>query len=112
MFKDPRKPEYLNAEGVDRPLRSPIPHDTLVAARGYRNRGMAVDRLDPPGTDALPPARCHAGRGQELTRARTTDQDKSYDEIASRTPSPIGMKTFDSGNGPILSSPGGEGSMP
>ena len=38
VFKDPRKLEYLNAEGADRPLRSPIPHSTLVAARGYRKR--------------------------------------------------------------------------
>ena len=41
VFKDPRKLEYLNAEGADRPLRSPIPHSTLVAARGYRKRRMA-----------------------------------------------------------------------
>jgi hypothetical protein len=38
VFKDPRKSQYLNAEGADRPLRSPIPHETLVAARGYRKR--------------------------------------------------------------------------
>ena len=38
VFKDPRKSEYLNAEGADRPLRSPIPHETLLAARGYRKR--------------------------------------------------------------------------
>jgi Xaa-Pro aminopeptidase len=41
VFKDPRKREYLNAEGVDRPLRSPIPHETLVAARAHRKRRMA-----------------------------------------------------------------------
>jgi Xaa-Pro aminopeptidase len=40
VFKDPRKLEYLNAEGADRPLRSPIPHSTLVSARGYRKRRM------------------------------------------------------------------------
>jgi len=40
VFKDPRKREYLNAEGADRPLRSPIPHETLVAARGYRKRRL------------------------------------------------------------------------
>ena len=40
VFKDPRKSEYLNAEGAGRPLRSPIPHETLVAARGYRKRRM------------------------------------------------------------------------
>jgi Xaa-Pro aminopeptidase len=40
VFKDPRKLAYLNAEGADRPLRSPIPHSTLVAARGYRKRRL------------------------------------------------------------------------
>ena len=40
VFKDPRKAEYLNTEGTDRPLRSPIPHETLVAARAYRKRRM------------------------------------------------------------------------
>jgi Xaa-Pro dipeptidase len=38
VFKDPRKLEYLNAEGADRPLRSPVPHSTLVSARRYRKR--------------------------------------------------------------------------
>ncbi len=33
VFKDPRKLEYLNSEGAYWPLRSPIPHSTLVAAR-------------------------------------------------------------------------------
>jgi len=33
---DERKRAWLNAEGADRPLRSPIDHDTLVAARRYR----------------------------------------------------------------------------
>ena len=36
IFKDPRKKEYLNAEGADRPLRSPIKADVLDAARAYR----------------------------------------------------------------------------
>ena len=40
VFKDPRKAEYLNTEGADRPLRSPIPHGTLVAARAYRKRRL------------------------------------------------------------------------
>jgi Xaa-Pro dipeptidase len=40
VFKDPRKLEYLNAEGADRPLRSPIPHSTMVAARAHRKRRM------------------------------------------------------------------------
>ena len=28
IFKDARKKEYLNAEGADKPLKSPIPLDT------------------------------------------------------------------------------------
>jgi Xaa-Pro aminopeptidase len=40
VFKDPRKAEYLNAEGAGRPLRSPIPPETLAAARAYRKRRM------------------------------------------------------------------------
>ena len=32
------KPQYLNAEGADRPLKNPISHDTLVRARGYRQQ--------------------------------------------------------------------------
>ena len=35
-FQDPRKRDYLNREGTDRPLKSPIPHETLEAARIYR----------------------------------------------------------------------------
>ena len=44
IFKDPRKREYLNAEGADKPLRSPIPKATLVKARGYRKRRL-IDKL-------------------------------------------------------------------
>ncbi|MFM9846250.1 MAG: M24 family metallopeptidase [Hyphomicrobiaceae bacterium] len=44
IFKDARKREYLNAEGADKPLKSPIPHSTLVKARGYRKRRL-VDKL-------------------------------------------------------------------
>ena len=36
VFKDARKAAYLNPEGADRPLISPLPHATLVAARKYR----------------------------------------------------------------------------
>jgi hypothetical protein len=36
IFFDQRKRAYLNPEGADRPLKSPIPHDTLVKARQYR----------------------------------------------------------------------------
>lgn len=36
IFKDARKREYLNAEGADRPLKSPIPAATLDRVRAYR----------------------------------------------------------------------------
>jgi Xaa-Pro aminopeptidase len=36
VFKDPRKRAYLNPEGADKPLRSPVPSATLKAARAYR----------------------------------------------------------------------------
>ncbi|WP_323037749.1 Xaa-Pro peptidase family protein [Pararhodobacter sp.] len=36
VFKDDRKATYLNAEGADRPLLSPIPDDVLHRARMYR----------------------------------------------------------------------------
>jgi Xaa-Pro dipeptidase len=35
-FLDPRKITYLNSEGADRPLKSPIDHDVLLSARRYR----------------------------------------------------------------------------
>lgn len=44
IFKDARKREYLNAEGADRPLKSPIPQATLVKARAYRKQRL-VDAL-------------------------------------------------------------------
>ena len=31
-----RKRLFLNAEGAEKPLKSPVPHETLVKARGYR----------------------------------------------------------------------------
>lgn len=36
IFTDPRKQAFLNAEGADRPMRSPIPAATLSRARRYR----------------------------------------------------------------------------
>ena len=36
MFMDARKLTYLNAEGRDKPLKSPIPPETLDKARRYR----------------------------------------------------------------------------
>jgi Xaa-Pro aminopeptidase len=36
VFKDARKRAYLNAEGADRPLKSPIPVETLKRARAFR----------------------------------------------------------------------------
>ena len=44
IFKDARKKEYLNREGADKPLKSPIPLDTLKRARGYRKRRI-VEQL-------------------------------------------------------------------
>jgi Xaa-Pro aminopeptidase len=38
IFKDARKKEYLNAEGADKPLKSPIPLATLQRARTYRKQ--------------------------------------------------------------------------
>lgn len=35
---DPNKPSYINDEAVDRPLKNPIQHQTLVTARGYRQQ--------------------------------------------------------------------------
>ncbi len=48
IFKDARKKEYLNQDGADKPLKSPIPHETLVKARGYRKRRLVeqVNRKD------------------------------------------------------------------
>lgn len=44
VFKDPRKRAHLNPEGADRPLRSPIPLETLKRARAYRKRRL-VDQV-------------------------------------------------------------------
>jgi Xaa-Pro aminopeptidase len=44
IFKDVRKKEYLNAEGADKPLKSPIPLATLKQARAYR-KGRIVEKL-------------------------------------------------------------------
>jgi Xaa-Pro dipeptidase len=44
VFKDARKAAYLNPEGADKPLRSPVPLDTLKAARAYRKQRL-VDQV-------------------------------------------------------------------
>jgi Xaa-Pro aminopeptidase len=44
IFKDARKQEYLNSEGADKPLKSPIALDTLKRARAYRKRRI-VEQL-------------------------------------------------------------------
>jgi Xaa-Pro aminopeptidase len=44
VFKDARKREYLNSEGADKPLKSPIPLATLKTARAYRKRRI-VEKL-------------------------------------------------------------------
>ncbi len=36
VFKDERKRIYLNADGVDKALKSPVSHETLLEARRYR----------------------------------------------------------------------------
>lgn len=36
MFKNERKRTYLNPEGADKPLKSPVPHSVLESARAYR----------------------------------------------------------------------------
>ncbi len=40
IFKDARKRAFLNAEGADKPLRSPIPPATLESARAWRKRRL------------------------------------------------------------------------
>lgn len=45
IFKDLRKKEYLNAEGADKPLKSPIPLQTLKKARAYRKQRI-VEQLN------------------------------------------------------------------
>jgi Xaa-Pro aminopeptidase len=52
VFKDPRKRAFLNSEGADRPLTSPIPHETLVAARAYRKQRL-VEQVQAHGCDAI-----------------------------------------------------------
>jgi Xaa-Pro dipeptidase len=44
VFKDHRKATYLNPEGADKPLRSPLPPSTLNAARAYR-KGRLVEQV-------------------------------------------------------------------
>ncbi|MBL8709482.1 MAG: aminopeptidase P family protein [Rhodospirillaceae bacterium] len=44
VFKDARKRAFLNPEGADRPLKSPIPKSTLIKARGYRKQRL-VDQV-------------------------------------------------------------------
>lgn len=45
IFKDLRKKEYLNAEGADKPLKSPIPLETLKQARRYRKQRI-IEQLN------------------------------------------------------------------
>jgi Xaa-Pro aminopeptidase len=40
VFKDARKKEYLNAEGAEKPLKSPIGLNTLKKARAYRKQRL------------------------------------------------------------------------
>ena len=36
VFRDERKRAFLNTEGADKPLQSPVPHETLLRARRHR----------------------------------------------------------------------------
>lgn len=51
VFKDARKLAYLNAEGADKPLKSPLPDDVLTRARAYRLHRLrdAMARRDVAG---------------------------------------------------------------
>ena len=42
VFRDERKRGFLNAEGADNPLRSPISQETIVRARHYRLSRMRM----------------------------------------------------------------------
>jgi len=44
VFTDLRKKEYLNAEGADKPLKSPIPQATVKRARAFRKQRV-VEQL-------------------------------------------------------------------
>lgn len=44
FFKDDRKRAFLNAEGADRPLKSPIPDSVHKRARAYRKQSL-VDKI-------------------------------------------------------------------
>ncbi len=43
ILVDERKRAYLNAEGADKPLKSPIPPATLKTARAYRKRRLVAE---------------------------------------------------------------------
>ena len=44
FFKDQRKRAFLNTEGADRPLKSPIPEAVHKRARAYRKQRL-VDQV-------------------------------------------------------------------
>ena len=43
VFKDDRKRTFLNAEGADKPLKSPLSQDVLDRARAYRLRRLRAE---------------------------------------------------------------------
>lgn len=43
VFKDPRKAAYLNPEGRDKPMKSPIPLATLKRARAFRQQRLRAE---------------------------------------------------------------------
>ena len=50
IFKDERKRTFLNAEGADKPLKSPVPPDVLERARAYRIGRIRKHGPDKPAT--------------------------------------------------------------
>ena len=52
VFKDDRKLTYLNAEGSDKPLKSPVSDDVVERARSYR-LGRLRAQLDQSDCAAL-----------------------------------------------------------
>ena len=71
VFKDPRKKEYLNAEGADKPLKSPIPLATLKKARGL-----------PEAAPRREAARARL-RGDPALRSRSTSATRSMSPTCS-----------------------------
>ena len=99
VFKDARKKAYLNAEGADKPLKSPIPHATLKAARAYRPQLVFLDiglpglngyevarRLrDEFGPDVRLVAMTGYGHEEDRRRAQAEVRDKAFSAVSANT---------------------------